>query len=212
MLHHSLDGASRRERILWKLARPFLPARTRWFYEGNLHVRGQLWRAERELLYNTVRQARPQTAFEVGTWRGGGSTLFIAQALHDNGQGTLYTCETDAAMQAQAVENYKTHLPDLNPFVRFFLGASTDVYPAVLQSVEQIDLLLLDGAEDAAQTRRELKMFLPFLRPGAWLLAHDWNTDKTAKVKPLLSDPAHWETVHILQPPRSLGFAVLRRR
>ncbi|MGE5360333.1 MAG: class I SAM-dependent methyltransferase, partial [Bacteroidales bacterium] len=158
----------------WPFVRLFVPRRARWFYEGHPAVDGQLWYAERRLLYETARQARPACAFEVGTWKGGGSTLFIAQALHDNGEGVLHTIEFEAALAADAHRHYRAHLPHLLPYVRFHVGDYREHYRAVLEEASRVDLLLLDGAEDAAQTLAQYAFFLPYLQPASILLVHDW--------------------------------------
>jgi len=80
-----------RRQFLWRLIRPFVPRKTRWFFEGHPKLKGQLWFEDRKLVYHTVRTYKPLYCFEIGTWNGGGSTLFIAQALFENGMGKLYT-------------------------------------------------------------------------------------------------------------------------
>src|SRR5947207_2106454 len=86
-LHTSYSTLSANEVAVWRVLRCFVPSRRRWLFEGHAAIPGQLWSADRELLYQTVRWAKPLRSFEVGTWRGGGSTLFIAQALYANGMG-----------------------------------------------------------------------------------------------------------------------------
>lgn len=82
-----------RKIFIWKIVRSILPNSIRFFYEGNSNIKGQLWYQERKLLYNTVRKYKPIHCYEIGTWKGGGATYFIAQALHDNGKGILNTIE-----------------------------------------------------------------------------------------------------------------------
>lgn len=205
--YHYLDPP---RQSLWRAVRRFAPRRQRFFFEGCIQVPGQLWYPERELLYETVRRHRPEVVFEVGTWLGGGSTLFIAQALHDNGRGTLHTIELDRATHAVAVAGYRSHLPHLLPHVTFHIGSSTTVYPPILAGMSRIDCVLLDGIEPNV-TLSEFDMFEPLLAPGAVLMAHDWADVKMSLVRPRLEASAHWVLEQLIEPPTSPGFAVLRR-
>ena len=49
-------------------------------------------------------------------------------------------------------------------------------------------------------------------RPGAVMMAHDWHTDKMKNVRPLIESDPHWEILLEIDPPYSVGFAVLQRR
>ena len=200
------------QKAAWPLARLFVPRRTRWFVEGHPKLDGQLWLADRRLLYETVRALRPATCFEIGTWKGGGSTLFIAQGLHDNGRGTLHTIEVDRVMAAEARRNYETHLPHLIPHVTFHVGDYRQEYAASVAAAGRVDLIFLDGAEDAGQTLAQFEFFLPHMRSGSALLAHDWLTDKAHLLKERLEGSSEWRIETVLLPPRSVGCALAVRQ
>ena len=80
----------------------------------NPDIEGQLSKDERQLLVDTVLKmaAPPQIVVEVGTWLGGGSTLYILRALHQLGSGRHWGIESNkdiyekmiAAMRAAAPE------------------------------------------------------------------------------------------------------------
>jgi predicted O-methyltransferase YrrM len=184
----------------------------RWFYEGHPELRGQLWYAERKLLYETIRTHRPAHCFEIGTWRGGGSTLFISQALKENGRGKLHTIEIDRGFYEIAVSNYNTYLPSLLNHVEFHFGDFKTVYSDVLKKVGNIDFLILDGAEDGQQTLDQYNFFLPFIKSGTILMVHDWFTEKTHLLKPILENSNDWEIRKILTPPVSVGFMLAVRK
>ncbi|HEX8237205.1 MAG TPA: class I SAM-dependent methyltransferase [Abditibacteriaceae bacterium] len=207
----SFDNISPSGQRKWRRIRRLIPYRLRWFYEGCPEVRGQLWYAERRLLYRTIRKHRPRVVCESGTWLGGGSTLFIAQALHDNGAGILHSTEVIPEFHDSAQRNYKRYLPHLLPHVKFHLGASSEIYPALLPSLKSIGALLLDGAENAELTWREFSLFEPYLQKGAILMAHDWHSEKTARLRPHLISSSDWEIERVLHPPYSLGLAVCHR-
>jgi predicted O-methyltransferase YrrM len=195
----------------WATIRRFIPRQTRLFYEGCIALPGQLWYSERKILYEAIRLHKPRTVFEVGTWYGGGSTLFIAQALHDNGCGILYTVEPDPMAHEKAVKGYERELPNLLPHLKFFLGNSVDVFPKELNTFKQIDALFLDGAQDPVQTEREFSMFETHLRPGAVFIAHDWDNEKMKSIRPRIETSSEWILEELLTAPHSLGLAVYRR-
>ena len=60
------------------------------------NIVGQMMPQERKFLFDAVFECKLKTVLEVGTWRGGGSTLQIIQALNMfGGIGTLHICETN---------------------------------------------------------------------------------------------------------------------
>jgi len=166
---------------------------------------GQLYNADRTCLYETVLETKPKQIFEVGTWLGGGSTFFLAKGLQKNGFGQLHTSETDAAMHGQAVKNYQREFPELLPFVKFYLGNSLQVFSPVLAS-KSVDIVFLDGAENAEESVAELIMFEPFLHPGSIFMAHDWNTEKMRLLRPIIENSKDWKIVKVINPPESVGF------
>jgi len=208
----STDVLSPKRLAVWNLVRHFVPRQPRWYYEGNPALRGQLWYAERKLLYHVIRKHRPAVCFEIGTWRGGGSTLFIAQGLHDNGSGQLHTIETNLEFFEESRANYERLLPHLLPHVIFHRGDYRAVYSGILQEVGAVDFLFLDGAEDAQETLQQYQFFQPFLRPGSLLMAHDWFTTKCALLRNEIERSAHWDIVSVLVPPRSIGMMLAVRR
>lgn len=210
-LHASYENLSPQEQYWWKWIRLFLPHRVRWYFEGCLSIPGQLWRADRKLLYETIRRVKPQTVVEVGTWHGGGSTYFISQALHDNNFGMLHTIEVDPQAYAIAQDNYRRHLPHLRNRVRFHFGKATDVYPALLRDLGQIDALFLDGSANPEEALAEFEMFKPFLRKGAVVLMHDWDNEKMTLLRPKIEQSSEWHVWQTITAPQSVGFAVVER-
>lgn len=204
----SFHALSPRKQAAWRLVRYLVPPRQRFFFEGSMVVRGQLWYAERRLLYTTVLRTAPRVVFEIGTWEGGGSTLFIARALSEIGAGVLHTVELDEDRARMARSSFDAHLPELAGYVRFHHGSSTDVIPSLLTTEGRCDLLFLDGAQDARQTMQELKMFLGHLAPGSVVVAHDWDNEKMAEVRPMLEADSRFDIVERLTAPESVGMVV----
>jgi predicted O-methyltransferase YrrM len=207
----SYHNAGPKGRRAWTAIRRFVPKQTRAFYEGCPAIPGQLWYRERKALYQAIRKHKPRTVFEVGSWYGGGSTFFIAQALHDNGAGLLYAIEPNETAYDNAVVGYKREVPHLLPYVRFFRGSSTDLFPERLKELEKVDALFLDGAQDSRQTADEFAMFEPHLQAGSIFMAHDWDNEKMESVRPQMEHSRDWVLETKLTAPHSLGFVVYRK-
>jgi predicted O-methyltransferase YrrM len=169
----SLNAARPMEQRAWKLLQGLVPHRFGWYYEGCPDFPGQMWYADRKALYETIRRFHPLTVCENGTWLGGGSTYFIAQALHDNGEGILQTTEASPEFFQAAVQGYHEHLSRLRPFVNFNFGGSLAIYPGLLKTLGKVDAVLLDGAEDGGQVFAEFHLFEPYLGPDSIVMAHD---------------------------------------
>ena len=207
--YHALSESRQRR---WRMVRRLVPRRVRWLYEGCLAVPGQLWYVDRKLLYGAIREHKPKTIFEVGTWYGGGSTYFISQALYENGGGVLHTIEENAEAHARAKENYARHMPHLLPHVRFHVGNSTKVYPVLLREQGALDAVFLDGGQNAQQTMTEFEMVAPHLRAGALLLAHDWDNEKMEMLRPKMEASKEWKLLARATAPESVGFVVWRKK
>jgi len=201
-----------KRRLAWRAIRHLLPSRTRWFVEGNSHIHGQLWYSERKMIYVAVRRYRPESCFEIGTWRGGGSTLFITQALYGNKRGILHMVEVDPALQQSAKSSYEKYLPELLPFVEFHLGDYRREFVSHLEKMERVDFLFLDGAEDGNQTLAQYKFFDPWLKLGSLLLVHDWLTEKTRLLRLEIEHSGKWAQQRVLLPPVSVGMVLLEKR
>lgn len=210
MVIKSLNAAGRHEQRMWGVVRHLVPRRLGWFYEGCPDVPGQMWYADRRALYETIRRFKPKIVCESGTWLGGGSTYFIAQALYENGGGTLHTTEASPDFFAAAVQSYETHLIQLNPFVEFHQGDSVSIYPNILKTLGHVDAVLLDGAEDGEQTFNEFQLFEPYLGLNSLVMMHDWNTEKMKVLRPYLEVSPCWKLVLEVPPPQSVGFAVFQ--
>lgn len=212
MILKSISDFGPHKRAIWRVARNFVPSRARFFFEGRMEIPGQMWYSERKLLYETIRNRKPQSCFEIGTWRGGGSTLFITQALYGNKRGILHMVEADPALQHAAKSAYGKYLPQLLPFVEFHLGDYRREFVSHLGKIGRVDFLFLDGAEDGNQTLAQYKFFDPWLKPGSLLLVHDWLTEKTRLLRPEIEHSGKWVQQRILLSPVSVGMVLLERR
>jgi len=172
---------------------------------------GQLTPEERKALYTTILNEKPNVVFEVGTWKGGGSTYFISSGLYENKIGKLYTVECNKIFYDHAINLYNTTFSHLLPYVNFNYGESLIVYPEILEKISNIDFLFLDGGIVPEKTLAEYYMFMPYLKTGAILACHDWNEDnKMVKLREtILKDPS-WKMIVYL-PEGPTGFALFKK-
>lgn len=182
----------------------------KFFFEGTLFIPGQMYAAERKRLYDMVLKYKPEHCFEIGTADGGGSTYFIASAFEKLGKGKLYTLESYPYLFKKTRKKYNIFLRRLLPHVKFILGDTTKSFDKYIGS--EIQCLFLDGADDAQQTLNQYHEFSPYFKSGAILMIHDWNTEKTAAIKPALLNDPKWEKIMELEQPISVGFVVFKRK
>jgi predicted O-methyltransferase YrrM len=137
------------------------------FYRAMRHGYMAVGRSFGHLLYTLARSSRAKAVVEFGT-SFGVSTIYLAAAIRDNGEGKVITTEFIAEKADQARENLaKAGLVDL---VEFRVGDARETLKADLP---EIDFVFLDGAKRLYLD--VLKIVEPRLRPGA-VIASD-NTD-----------------------------------
>ncbi|MBI9086558.1 MAG: class I SAM-dependent methyltransferase [Desulfobacterales bacterium] len=212
-LGHNYHELTDLEKLYYRLViRPTLSADHRFFFEGALDIIGQMYLAERQALFNAIIQFKPRRCFEVGTFTGGGSTFFLASAFEKIGAGKVITLEPHPALFSLATAAYRTYLPHLLDHVEFIKGGDVEAFVPHIDPAEGVDAFFLDGAENADQTLAQYRFFQPHLHSGTVMMAHDWDTDKMASVRPRVESDPQWETLLALDPPYSVGLVVLRRR
>ena len=120
-----------------------------------------------EFAYLVARSLKARRIVEVGTSYGM-STLYLAQAIRDNGGGTVIATEYEPAKAAQARANFAE--AGLAPFIDLREGDLRET----LKVIEgDVDFVLMDIWTEMARTA--LERIHPHLRPGAVIL-----TDNTA--------------------------------
>jgi len=190
--------------------RPFQSKDERVFFDGSFFLPGQMYKAERKALYEIVREARPDYCFEIGTYTGGGSTFFISKALKDNSKGKLFTTESDRSLYEKAERRYQKYIRRQYPYITFIHSSKPDAFSDRLREKDKTNMIFLDGAEDGQQTLDQYEFFKPYFKDGTILALHDWNTEKTVKVKPVILGDSHWVKLTELQQPESVGFAIFK--
>jgi len=211
-LEHNFHELTWLERLIY-----FLIIRWQWtkekrfFFEGHLGLPGQMYIAERQAIYETILSHKPKQCFEIGTYTGGGSTFFIAKAMSHNKEGQLITMEENPYYYRRASNYYQEKLPRLAPFVNFVLGQSAENLLNYVDKEEGVGSIFLDGAENEKQTVDQYNIFSPYFKLNTLLILHDWKTEKTNSIKPLILADSSWELQLEILPPKSVGLAIFKK-
>ncbi|MEE1830341.1 class I SAM-dependent methyltransferase [Streptomyces sp. SP17KL33] len=127
-------------------------------------MKAQLDDMEAEITYLLLREARPETVVEIGTFHGW-STTWILRALRDNGTGHLHSYDI--------VDHVVREVPD-----SLSTGRWTFTQGDARQNLEKIpastaDFLFIDAAHSASFARWYLRELFPQLRAGIPVCVHD---------------------------------------
>jgi predicted O-methyltransferase YrrM len=176
------------------------------YFEQTTPDEGQLYPAERRLLFDTVVARRPNIVFEVGTWKGGGSTLAIASGLTRNNAGYLHTCEPDSQLFEIARQLFAKHPTGMRVILN---NVTSETAIRQLLNLKIVpDMLFFDGPELPDVAINDLMALEPVLCHGSLFAMHDWlNTDskKCDLIKPYIESSKKWQIVELLRPPHSVG-------
>ncbi len=154
------------------------------------------WAVEIEagtILYSLVRAVKPEKIIEIGSGMGY-STLFIAQALSDNRKKinskknnlvnatSEYQLKSSKKGHVWSIEVNKTSLDiaskninkaSLRSYVSFILGASTDTLPILLDKINEVNFLFIDGDHSYKQCQDELNLCIPYISSSGYVVIHD---------------------------------------
>jgi len=167
---------------------------------------GQMHPIERKLIYDVVRQTQPAICVECGTWKGAGSTFFIANALEENQKGILHTWEPDTALYEFAVKFYED-----KPLLKNRIKSYNSDFLEGIKQFPVIDFALLDGPDLPDFTLALVKHLETVMVKNTFVIVHDWNVDKCLTLKPYLqSNQTNWKIVHEINNT-STGMCCFRR-
>ncbi|MEU2915743.1 class I SAM-dependent methyltransferase [Streptomyces massasporeus] len=126
-------------------------------------MKAQLDDYEAEITYLLLREYRPETVVEIGTFYGW-STMWILSALRDNGVGHLYSFDI--------VDRVVTNVPaDLSADRWTFTKG--DVRETLGDVVDGADYLFIDADHGARFGRWYVENVFPVVRPGTPTSVHD---------------------------------------
>lgn len=185
-------------------------------------MEGQMLPAERQFLYDCVTAARPQLVLEVGTWKGGGSTWQIANAVLQlrtaGSRAQFHTCEPDPELFQEAFAIYAGS--PWNEFVRCHELPSTRLITRLSNVGLHPDFVFFDGPEDEDTALNDFRALDPVLRVGTKFMMHDWDlgirvdglhSTKAVKIRPYLEKLPTWRIVRALTAPDSVGLVLAEK-
>jgi predicted O-methyltransferase YrrM len=165
-------------------------------------MEGQLWPAERQFLFESVVEERPEIVLEIGTWKGGGSTMQIAKALQKNAHGKLLTCEPDEDCFHEASKGWWGH-----PLVSVFKMTSEEMISYLIETQRIPDFIFFDGPEDANVSISDFERLEPIIKSGSTFMMHDWDEPsiKAKIIRPHIEQSKKWKLIRRLTSPESVG-------
>lgn len=169
-------------------------------------IPGQLNDEERRLLTSAILEAvtKPKVILEVGTWLGGGSTLYFLRALESNGEGHLWGIEADRSIYERMIANIRGAAPEAAHRFTPLFGRSQDVLPGWLAergSTAMVDVVFLDGGDNPFEQITEFQLLADRIPIGGQLFAHDANFRKGKWLRPYLQQLDNWRVeIHEVSP------------
>lgn len=178
-----------------------------------------MWPEERKFLHDAVLKCNPTIVLEVGTWKGGGSTLQIAAALEqlskpkvvcDETTNTpdviannelratvslknciLHTCEVNEDFYAEAIRGFANS--PYSKFIVFYNSPSTEIIKQLIATKQIPQFVFFDGPEDPVLNINDFKLLDEHLPVGTHFCMHDWDlgvrADGLSSTKALLLRP-----------------------
>jgi hypothetical protein len=160
-------------------------------------LEGQLNAAEREQILRAVTGLLPRKpiCLEVGTYKGGGSTLQILQALAQ-GEGILFGIEASPKIFDEMKSSLQSREPHLCSRFVPVLGFSQKVIPSLIAEgrLPRVDFAFLDGGNNPKEQIEEFYLLDSRMPEGAILMAHDALLRKGKWLSRVLPVLDHYET------------------
>lgn len=158
-------------------------------------MEGQLNTDERAIITHWVNEIKPELVLEVGTWKGGGSTLHILKALEVNHKGHLWGIEASQDIYDQMIANITSAGDDLVARFTPIFGFSQKVIPSFLanQCIDsKIGVVFLDGGDNPMEQVEEFQLLRDRIAVGGVLLSHDAKLRKGKWLVPYLRAHDNW--------------------
>jgi hypothetical protein len=158
---------------------------------------GQLNSVERNLIVEAVTSLLPDkpVCLEVGTYKGGGSTLHILKALAKS-DGILFGIEASQQIFQEMSASLVYHQPELCR--RFFpvCGFSQKVIPSLVDEsrLRKVNFAFLDGGNNPNEQIEEFFILDSLMPVGSILMSHDAFLRKGKFLRRILPLLDHWQT------------------
>ena len=160
---------------------------------------GEMLPYERYKLYNWVKDFKFKSVLEIGTGSGA-STYFIAQALKENGEGTIMTCDPERVPPNDLLNDYDN--------IRFFKVTSDVLIDKIIEKNKKLDYIFFDGPEIPNLALDDLAKLEDYIEIGCYFSMHDWEytqrpydngtSNKASMIRPYIENSDRWEKVEIL--------------
>ena len=137
---------------------------------------------ERLLLYSWVRYLKPKIVLELGAWYGA-STIWLAQACKENGEGKVFVIDNFSQSFSLGVEElFRQNIIDfkLSEYVdlRYLNQKSEEVK---WDMTLEIDFMFLDGGHSYTQCKKDFEKYRNLMRQNGLLIIHDYVHDLPIK-------------------------------
>ena len=119
------------------------------------------------ITYSLVRELKPQTVLEIGTWEGG-TTCIIMSALLKNGLSYKFVA---SELLNDKKERTKVHVMQKCGKVPRLIG---DITRNLSKVPRTLDFLFLDSDHDYKTTNWIVKHIFPRIKKGGLFITHDW--------------------------------------
>ena len=162
-----------------------------------ISIESQLHPAEKAILSGNVRAIPNPTILEIGTFKGGGSTLAFLEALKRKGAGKLIGIEADPDVFVEMKTNIASVDPEYFAFFEPISGFSQRVIPGLLTKHPRFDLAFLDGGNNPREQIEEFELLKDAIPVGGYVFSHDANLRKGHWFVPYISQLDNWKvTLH----------------
>jgi len=158
-------------------------------------IESQLGPEEKTIVAQAVAQFAAPIILEIGTYKGGGSTLTFLEALQKTVGGKLYGVEADASVFSEMKNNIRSVNPDYFEHFTPIRGFSQQVIPELLKEVRSFDIAFLDGGNNPREQIEEFTLLHDAIPVGGYLFAHDANLRKGRWLVPYILELDNWRVV-----------------
>lgn len=122
--------------------------------------------SQKMYIYDLMMQKKPEVVVEIGTHKGV-TSLYMAQALLDQGKGHLYTYDPFDYNQQDTFNKF----PELKEYITYQKAKGVD------SDLDKVDFVFVDGFHEKEHVLAEINHFLPKLTEGAVMVFHDAGGD-----------------------------------
>lgn len=179
---------------------------------SQIFLEGQLHPSERDAIFREITSLphHDPVCIEVGTHKGGGSTLTILNALRQTG-GILFGLEASPQMFDEMKKTLLLQEPDLCRRFVPICGFSQKIIPFLLaeKRISYVNFVFLDGGNNPREQIDEFRLLDPYMPVGSVLMAHDAFLRKGKWLRRIFRVMDHYQTT--LLPTSTEGLLLAKK-